>query len=819
MRNIIGNSVDKAMTALAVMFGVLSNILTDRYRLKTPRLHPAIQVLGILIVMFMIIPGALADGGDFSITHRAADPVDYPSILPGSVIAPISNGTTPDALNLTEYGDIPTDSVASLTPDDMGLGQIVVYEYLISVSSDTSAEDSITFSYFWDCEVTNNGDFGYDEDYGVIAAFVDTSDDGNLNLDGDETVSSFFWTANENDADPLSDEIEGNFTVSGLDPDDKVVVEVWVVLDDTIPEGTGGNVATGMINNAYVTDTGDTINVGTNTIPLLQVGGFFTVDVDLLIEKHDLTGPVVIGDTISYEINVTNNGPSVANDVSVTDTLDSNTTFVSASDGYIYDAGTHTVSWALGFLNSGESKIITITVEVDETAPTTGSEDIYNYVTVTTISDDIDLTNNQDFEWTGAQVDNQPPVANDDSATTPEDTPVTIDAAANDLDVDGNLVPSSSTVTSGPTNGAVTNNGDGTFTYTPDPDYNGLDSFDYEICDTDGLCDTATVTITVTPVNDAPVAVDDNSTTPEDTPVTTPVLDNDSDLDGDTLTVDSVTQPDNGAVVINSDGTVTYTPNEDFNGEDSYTYTISDGNGGTDTATVTITVTPVNDAPVAVDDNSTTPEDTPVTTPVLDNDNAGPTNENQALTVVEVTQPANGAVDINSDGTVTYAPSSRFCGIDTFTYTISDSEGATDTATVTINVNCINQRSIQIESMDATLSSDRDDVIGNFVISDQSEEGQEDELDVQITSLNILVEHKVGKEWVEVPTVNCIYHYDELRQQVLVTPVIFGDEITIYYDCMLDQPVPEDAKQYRVITEVMIFGREDVYTYTETLNV
>ena len=726
MRNIIGNSVDKVMTALAVMLGVLSSILTNRYRLKTPCLHPAIQVLGTLIVMLLIIPGTLADGGDFTITHRAADPVDYPSILPGSVIAPIGNGTTPDALNLAEYGDIPTDSVASLAPKDMGLGQIVVYEYLISVSSDPLAEDSITFSYLWDCEVTNNGDFGYDEDYGVIAAFVDTSDDGNLNLDGDETVSSFFWTANENDADPLSDEIEGNFTISGLDPDDKVVVEVWVVLDDTIPEGTGGNVATGMINNAYVTDTGDTINVGTNTIPLLQVGGFFTVDVDLLIEKHDLTGPVVIGDTISYEINVTNNGPSVANDVSVTDTLDSNTTFVSASDGYIYDAGTHTVSWALGFLNSGESKIITITVEVDETAPTTGSEDIYNYVTVTTISDDIDLTNNQDFEWTGAQVDNQPPVANDDSATTPEDTPVTIDAAANDLDVDGNLVPSSATVTSGPTNGAVTNNGDGTFTYTPDPDYNGLDSFDYEICDTDGLCDTATVTITVTPVNDAPVAVDDNSTTPEDTPVTTPVL---------------------------------------------------------------------------------------------DNDNAGPTNENQALTVVEVTQPANGAVDINSDGTVTYAPSSRFCGIDTFTYTISDSEGATDTATVTINVNCINQRSIQIESMDATLSSDRDDVIGNFVISDQSEEGQEDELDVQITSLNILVEHKVGKEWVEVPTVNCIYHYDELRQQVLVTPVIFGDEITIYYDCMLDQPVPEDAKQYRVITEVMIFGREDVYTYTETLNV
>ncbi len=107
---------------------------------------------------------------------------------------------------------------------------------------------------------------------------------------------------------------------------------------------------------------------------------------------------------------------------------------------------------------------------------------------------------------------NDAPVANDDSATTPEDTPVAIDVTANDTDVDGNLDPTSVTVTSGPANGAVAVDPvTGAVTYTPDADFNGTDSFTYEVCDdgTPVLCDTATVTVTVTPVNDPPVANDD----------------------------------------------------------------------------------------------------------------------------------------------------------------------------------------------------------------------------------------------------------------------------------------------------------------------
>ena len=108
------------------------------------------------------------------------------------------------------------------------------------------------------------------------------------------------------------------------------------------------------------------------------------------------------------------------------------------------------------------------------------------------------------------------------------------------------------------------------------------------------------MTVNVTAVNDAPVAVDDSGTTPEDMPVTVKVLSNDSDVDGDTLVVTGVTQPAHGTVVVNPDGSVTYTPAPNYNGPDQFSYQVSDGKGGTDTAVVDIVVTPVNDIPVAI---------------------------------------------------------------------------------------------------------------------------------------------------------------------------------------------------------------------------
>jgi hypothetical protein len=186
-----------------------------------------------------------------------------------------------------------------------------------------------------------------------------------------------------------------------------------------------------------------------------------------------------------------------------------------------------------------------------------------------------------------------------------------------------------------------------------------------------------------TPGNNPPVAIDDSAMTDEDTAVTIDVLANDSDPDGDTLTVTAATAPAHGVAAVNADDTVTYTPAANYSGTDSFTYTISDGRGGTATAAVYITIDPMNDNPVAVNDNATTPQDTAVTIAVLDNDSDV---DGDALTVAIGTGPTQGAVTINADNTVTYTPAANYSGADSFTYTVSDGHGGTATATVSVTV-------------------------------------------------------------------------------------------------------------------------------------
>ncbi len=216
------------------------------------------------------------------------------------------------------------------------------------------------------------------------------------------------------------------------------------------------------------------------------------------------------------------------------------------------------------------------------------------------------------------------PVANDDTVVTNEDTPVTIDVAANDTDPDGNLDLGSTNNTcatcTSPSNGVLTNSGDGSFVYTPTLGFSGSDGFVYAICDSLAACDTATVTITV---NDTPVADDDTVVTNEDTPVTIDVAANDTDADGNldpgstNNTCATCTSPSNGVLTNSGDGSFVYTPTLNFSGSDGFVYAICDSLAACDTATVTITV---NDTPVANDDTIVTDEDTPVTIDVAAND-------------------------------------------------------------------------------------------------------------------------------------------------------------------------------------------------------
>jgi VCBS repeat-containing protein len=291
---------------------------------------------------------------------------------------------------------------------------------------------------------------------------------------------------------------------------------------------------------------------------------------------------------------------------------------------------------------------------------------------------------------------NSRPVANPDSATTAENTAVTIDVAANDTDADGNLDPATANTTcrtcSEPSSGALVNNGDGTFTYTPSPGFGGMDSFVYEICDTAGKCDTATVSIQV---GNPPVANDDSAVTLEDTLVTIDVAANDSDPEGSldhssaNTSCPTCSEPSNGTLSNNADGTFDYTPSPDFSGGDSFGYEICDASLQCDTATVTVTVSPVNDPPVANDDAVSTADQTLVTIDVSANDtdvdgDLDPASANTDCAGCSL--PMSGTLVDSGDGTFDYTPDPGYSGPDTFVYEICDTAAACDTATVTITV-------------------------------------------------------------------------------------------------------------------------------------
>ncbi len=336
-------------------------------------------------------------------------------------------------------------------------------------------------------------------------------------------------------------------------------------------------------------------------------------------------------------------------------------------------------------------------ISADGTLTFTSAPDANGTATITVALHDNGGTANSGQDTSAAQqflvtvtAVNDAPVAADNAYTTSEDVALLIPATgvlANDSDVDGDAF--TAVLVTGPTSGGLTLNADGSFTYTPNANFNGSDSFTYTA--NDGLLDSnvATVNINVTAVNDAPVAADNGYTTSEDMALLIPatgVLANDSDVDGDAFTAVLVTGPTSGGLTFNADGSFTYTPNANFNGSDSFTYTANDGLLDSNVATVTITVDAVNHAPVAVNDSYSTDEDSTLTITaagVLGNDTD---SDSATLTAVLGTGPASGTLTLNADGSFTYTANVGFTGTDTFTYQASDGAALSNAATVTIDV-------------------------------------------------------------------------------------------------------------------------------------
>ncbi|MGK7900085.1 MAG: Ig-like domain-containing protein [Hormoscilla sp.] len=384
------------------------------------------------------------------------------------------------------------------------------------------------------------------------------------------------------------------------------------------------------------------------------------------------------GGTDSATVNVTvesvNQPPRAVNDTAITDENSSVTIAVLAND--VDPDGDPILVTGVSSPGNGSANISNNQIIYSPAANFVGN-DSFNY----TISDG-SLTATATVTVTVESV-NQPPIAVDDTASVQENSPVTIAVLVNDSDPDGDLL--SLTGVSSPGNGSA-NISNNQIIYSPDADFAGNDSFRYTISDAQDT-DTATVTVTVeSVVNQPPIAIEDIAATTPGVSVSIPVLENDSDPDGDAISIDNfpTSTPSGGTIALNDD-LLEYTPGDGFAETDSFSYSISDGNGATATAFVIVVVeNDPNDPPIAIEDIAATTPGVSVSIPVLEND-SDPDGDAISIADFPTSTPSGGTIALNDD-LLEYTPGDGFAETDSFSYSISDGNGATATAFVIVIV-------------------------------------------------------------------------------------------------------------------------------------
>ncbi|MCG9772491.1 tandem-95 repeat protein, partial [Vibrio diabolicus] len=396
---------------------------------------------------------------------------------------------------------------------------------------------------------------------------------------------------------------------------------------------------------------------------------------------------------VSVTVNSVNDAPIALNDATITEEDTSVTIDVLPNDTDI-DGDTLSIESASVPSDQGQVEIIDGKLVFTPTENFNGDAEITYTVT------DGSLTDQATVNVTVNAVNDTPVVESSiaDQTLAEDFTPYSIDlnTAFNDVDnVDGDLTFS----VSGNSNiqVAIVN---GIATFTPTADWNGSENLTFTATDPSGESVSQTLNFTVAPVADI---VADNATVVEDTPTIIKVLGNDT-FEGDdkVVSLDSNNGPANGTVSVNPDGSVTYTPNDNYHGADSFTYIVTSG-GVSESTTVNVDVTPVNDAPVATNDNAVTDEDTPVTMDVLPNDTD---IDGDKLSIDSASVPSDqGTVEI-VDGKLVFTPAENFNGDAEITYTVTDGT-LTDQATVKVTVNAVNDTpEVESNIADQTLAED-----------------------------------------------------------------------------------------------------------------
>ncbi|MBS9999238.1 tandem-95 repeat protein [Vibrio alginolyticus] len=422
---------------------------------------------------------------------------------------------------------------------------------------------------------------------------------------------------------------------------------------------------------------------------------------DTVTKRYDVA-PTVVDDSFSTEEDTAKQFNLLANDSDVNDDMVASSTTIK----------TQPIKGQVSISNG----VVTYTPNNNETGT-----DSFTY----TVKDALLQESQEATVTVTIMAINDAPVAKALTINTDEDTAsAAVSARSQAEDVEDGIPTGDLSLVSLPQKGQVAiDQTVGTFVYTPNPNENGSDSFTYTIADSEGgVSLAATVSVNIGSVNDSPVAEEDSFTFDEDITSTLDILSNDSDIEDGSFTPSSITLQDLGqgegvysfaTVSVNVDGTLKIVPTANVNGQHSFTYMLTDsGQAVSVPATVTLNITPVNDAPVAVDNSAQLLEGGSFEVNVLGNDSDADVGDSFELTSVTVVDtPAHGSVNVTASGAIVYNPNENYFGEDSFTYTVADLAGAvSNAATVTMTVTPVNDAPMA-QAQSQTLDEDNSLVI------------------------------------------------------------------------------------------------------------
>lgn len=588
--------------------------------------------------------------------------------------------------NVNDAPEFSSTPITTATEDEL-------YSYIVS-ATDVDADDSLSYTALgmpsW---------LTFDTKTHTLSGTPTNDDVGTYNITLVVTDAS-------------KEEIKQEFTLRVVNVND-----VPDVHDDKVSVDEDNSVAINILENDSDVDSGlNPASVRVVTAPTLGKTSLNTANgVITYTPNENVNG----SDTFTYTVDDLDNGRSAIATVSITINSVNDAPFAKIDTAITEEDMAIEIDVALNDSDIDEGDSLDLSSLEVVTAPENGKASVQNKRILYTpntnftgsdtftyrVADGSGAMSNQASVMVKVGEVNDAPIATNDAAELDEDTSIELSILDNDLDVDSDLTIDNVTITQAPANGKVSvNSTSGTIGYMPNADFFGSDSFSYSVKDDQSLMSNiAVVKLTVNSVNDAPVANDDVAQLLEDTAHSINVLGNDLDIDGslDKSSLEVVTEPEHGSTKI-VDGMISYTPNVNSNGEDSFSYRVKDDLGvWSNNANVAITVTAVNDAPLANNDVIQIDEDESVIIDVTGNDSDvdGSIDEDS---VKIVTEPAFGNVINNVDGTVTYTPVSNYVGFDTFTYSVLDNEGAeSNTASVTITVLAVNDAPL-IESAPIT---------------------------------------------------------------------------------------------------------------------